>query len=52
VLRVCRAWSLRPRAQKLLRSALELLILLWLILIWLLTIASCRLDETELPAVR
>jgi hypothetical protein len=41
VLRVCRAWSLRPWARKLLRSALKLLILLWLVLIRLLTIASC-----------
>jgi hypothetical protein len=40
VLRVGRAWSLRPWTRKLLRSALELLILLWLVLIRLLTIAS------------
>jgi hypothetical protein len=47
MLRACRAWSLQPRARKLLRSALELLILLWLVLIRLLTIASCRTSLTE-----
>jgi hypothetical protein len=47
VLRVCRAWSLRPWARKLLRSALELLILLWLVLIQLLIVASCRTSWTE-----
>jgi hypothetical protein len=47
VLRVSRVWSLRPWARKLLRSALELLILLWLVLILLLTIASCRTSWTE-----
>jgi hypothetical protein len=36
VLRVSRAWSLRPWARKLLGSALELLIVLWLVLIRLL----------------
>jgi hypothetical protein len=36
MLRVSRAWSLWPWARKLLRSALELLELLWLVLILLL----------------
>jgi hypothetical protein len=49
VLRVRRAWSLRSWARKLLRSALELLILLWLVLILLLllTVASYRASWTE-----
>jgi hypothetical protein len=47
VLRVGRAWSLRPGARKLLRSALELMIRLWLVLIRLLTIASCQTSWTE-----
>jgi hypothetical protein len=36
MLRVCRVWSLWPWAWKLLRSALELLELLWLVVILLL----------------
>jgi hypothetical protein len=43
VLRVCRAWSLQPYVRKLLRRALKLLVLLWLVLILLLlAITSCR----------
>jgi hypothetical protein len=55
VLLVCRAWSLQPWALKLLRGALKLLVLLWLVLVLLLlAITPCRglLDEKELPAVR
>jgi hypothetical protein len=47
VLRVSRVWSLQYWARKLLRSALELLTLLWLVLIRLLTIASCLTPWTE-----
>jgi hypothetical protein len=48
VLRVRRAWSLRPWARKLLRRALKLLVLLWLVLILLLlAITSCRASWTE-----
>jgi hypothetical protein len=43
VLRVRRAWSLRPWALGLLSGALKLLVLLWL----LLAITSCRASWTE-----
>jgi hypothetical protein len=49
VLRVCRAWSLRPWVLELLRRALKLLVLLWLVLILLLLLAitSYRGSWTE-----
>jgi hypothetical protein len=54
VLRVCRAWSLRPWARKLLRSALELLILLKAGTDMAAdhSLMSDLLDGTELPVVR
>jgi hypothetical protein len=53
VLRVRRAWRLRPRALELLRRALELLVLLWLVLVLLLlAIASCRASWTERDSQR
>jgi hypothetical protein len=47
-------WSLRPWALELLRRALKLLVLLWLVLILLLLAitSSGLLEGTELPAVR
>jgi hypothetical protein len=48
VLQVRRAWSLRPWARKLLRRALKLLLLLWLVLVrLLLAITSYRASWTE-----
>jgi hypothetical protein len=48
VLRVRRAWSLQPWELELLRRALKLLVLLWLVLILLLlAITSCRASWTE-----
>jgi hypothetical protein len=48
VLRVRRAWGLRPWVRKLLRRALKLLVLMWLVLVLLLlAITSCRASWTE-----
>jgi hypothetical protein len=48
VLRVRRAWSLRPWALELLSGVLKLLVLLWLVVVLLLlAISSCRASWTE-----
>jgi hypothetical protein len=53
VLQVRRAWGMWPWAWKLLRGALKLQVLLWLVLVvLLLAITTCRASWTERDSLR